>query len=75
MSTIYPGPSTAETRAANSYVAFQRSAPLSNEQLNAVRAEAKRLGRPLTSEESAIIMGLSPEQKSGGVRTIEVDVQ
>ena len=59
MSTIYPnanGIYNAEELAANTFVQpLQERKTLSNDTLNALRAESRRLGRPLTDAESAAI--------------------
>lgn len=46
-----------ESRRAHTWINFTPAAALTNEQLNALRTEASRLGRPLSSEESKNVLG------------------
>lgn len=67
MSTIYPPANgvsyNREEAGANTHVSFNREAPLTNEQLAAMRAESARLRRPLSDAEREAILGLKPEQR------------
>jgi hypothetical protein len=45
------------SRRAHTWINFSPAAPLSNEQLAALRTEATRLGRPLFDAEAKIVLG------------------
>ena len=46
-----------ESRRAHTWINFSPAAPLSDEQLAALRTESQRLGRPLTDAETKIVLG------------------
>ena len=77
MATLFrhDGPQTREEQLANTWPVMTRSAALTDAQLCALRTESQRLRRPLTDAERDRVLNLTPAQKSGSARLVEVDCQ
>lgn len=48
------------SRRAHTWISFAPAAPLSNQQLNALRDASQKVGRPLTPEEAKLVLGPLP---------------
>jgi hypothetical protein len=59
-----------EAARAHSWPSFKRDAPLTDEQLTALREAAQTCGRPLTDEERSAILGLKLVRTESGIKII-----